>query len=129
MVKAKKTIRPPRFNYTRISRAILGTRYELSVVSVSTVEAQKLNKKYRKKSYVPDILAFPLSATEGEIVLNDEAIIREAKKRQVGVADYAAYIFVHGCLHLKGFDHGESMSVQEKKYIKKLRLKDISDVL
>ena len=119
----------PRAPFDDIKRAILGARYELSYGAVSAAEARALNKKYRKKSYVPDVLAFPFSASEGEIVLNTQALAREAKIRSVSVSAYTAYIFIHACLHLKGFGHGAEMTTQEAKYLKKFNLKDKFPVL
>ncbi|MBI2048613.1 MAG: rRNA maturation RNase YbeY [Parcubacteria group bacterium] len=119
----------PRVEYDRIKRAVLGAKYDLSIVVATPAEARALNKKYRKKSYIPDVLAFPLSDHEGEVVLNAEAIAREAALRKVSAADYAAYIFLHACVHLKGFDHSDDMTDAERKYLRKLELKDISDVL
>lgn len=118
----KKTVLLSRAPYEHIRRAILGARYELSVASVSPEKARALNKKYRGKSYVPDVLAFPLSKTEGEIVLNSKAIVREAKKRNVHARLFATQLFIHACLHLKGYDHGKSMERAERLYLKKLAL-------
>ena len=116
----------PRVPFDEMKRAILGALYELSYGTVSAAEARALNKKYRKKSYVPDVLAFPLSASEGEIVLNTRALAREAKVRGVSVSAYTAYIFIHACLHLKGWGHGMEMTKQEAKYLKKFQIKDMS---
>ncbi len=119
----------PRAPYNDIKRTILGARYDLSFGAVTPVEARKLNKKYRKKSYVPDVLAFPLSATEGEVVFNLQALTREAKLRKVPLVAYTAYMFIHACLHLKGHDHGASMTKKEALYLKKFGLKDTFPVL
>lgn len=127
--KYSKSEALPRAPFDQIKRAILGARYDLSYDAVSAAEARALNKKYRKKSYIPDVLAFPLSATEGEIVLNVQALKREAKLRGVAVSAYTAYTFIHACLHLKGFEHGADMTAQEAKYLKKFNLKDKFPVL
>lgn len=119
----KKVAPPPRIPYEKIKFAILGSAYDLSIASVSALKAQALNKKYRGKSYVPDVLAFPLSKTEGEIVLNRKAIIREARRRGVSLTCFASHAFIHACLHLNGYGHGKSMEKKELFYIKKLHLK------
>ncbi len=112
----------PRIPYQQIQHAVLGARYELSYKQVSPSEARVLNKKYRGKSYVPDVLAFPLSKNEGEIVLNAQAITREAKKRKISVRAYTSFIFIHACLHLKGLRHGPLMRKKEDFYAKKFNL-------
>lgn len=128
-MQVRKSNSLPRIPYEEIKRAILGTRYELSYAAVSSMEARKLNKKYRKKSYVPDVLAFPLSKNEGEIILNLQALTREANIRKVPISAYMAYMFIHACLHLKGHDHGKSMTKKEAQYLKKFGLKDTFPVL
>jgi probable rRNA maturation factor len=112
----------PRLPYKKISQTILGTHYNLSVASITPDEAQSANKKYRKKSYVPDALAFPLAKDEGEIILNTEALSREAKSREMTLRTYTAYIFIHACLHLDGFKHGTEMTRKENFFMKKLGL-------
>jgi len=119
----------PRIPYQQIQRAILGARYELSFMAVSAQKARALNKKYRGKSYVPDVLAFPLSKHEGEIVFNAQAITREAKKRGISVRAYTGFIFIHACLHLKGLTHGKGMEKREKQYLKKFKFTDMLSVL
>ena len=79
---------------------------ELSVVFASSAFMRKLNKKYRKKDKVSNVLSFLLEKGNpnarktraghqrgvGEIVLN-----RNEKN--------LPHLFVHGCLHLKRYDH------------------------
>ena len=112
----------PRIPYEKIKYAILGDAYDLSYATVSAREARAFNKKYRRKSYVPDVLAFPLSKTEGEIVLNVQALAREAKKRKTTLPHFATYIFIHACLHLKGFRHGKKMREKERLFLKGMRV-------
>ena len=119
----------PKAPYDEMRRAILGARYDLSFGAVSPAEARNLNKKYRNKSYVPDVLAFPLSEGEGEIVFNLQALKREAARRKVPATAYIAYMFIHACLHLKGHDHGKSMTKKEAFYLRKFNLKDTFPVL
>lgn len=71
------------------------------------------------------MLAFPLSKTEGEIILNSKAIIREARRREVSLTRFASHAFIHACLHLNGYDHGKSMERKELFYLKKLHIKAV----
>ncbi len=85
---------------------------------VGTKRAQKLNVAYRQKTYVPNVLSFPLDATHGEIVLCPEIAYPEAKDFNLTKDGYIAFLFIHGLLHLKGHDHGDTMESLERRYVK-----------
>ncbi len=108
----------PKFPYQKMKEAILGKKYELSVAFVGTKRAQKLNVAYRQKTYVPNVLSFPLDATHGEIVLCPEIAYPEAKDFNLTKDGYIAFLFIHGLLHLKGHDHGDTMESLERRYVK-----------
>ena len=113
----------PRFKYEAMKDAILGKHYELSLVFIGKTRAATLNKKYRNKSYSPNVLSFPLEKKTGEIFICPQIAQSEAKKFSLSPRGYVAFLFIHGCLHLKGLDHGATMDTQEQKF---LRLFDIS---
>ena len=100
-----------------IKNGILGKRYELSVVLLDNKESKKINKKIRDKNYPANVLSFPLEKDAGEIFVDLETKT-EAPKFEMGYKKYLTYLFIHGCLHLKGFDHGDKMEKQEDKYLK-----------
>lgn len=108
--------------FVAIHNSILGKKYDLSLSFVGEALAKKLNQTYRKKSYVPNVLSFPLSEKEGEIFICLNTIKKECKEFEMTPAQYEKYLFIHGCLHLKGLDHGEEMEKKEEKF-KKLFLK------
>ncbi len=101
-----------------MKEAILGTRYELSLAFIGTKRAASLNEAYRKKTYVPNVLSFPLTDTAGEIFICPAVAQKEAKAFDLSPDGYLAYLFIHGCLHLKGHDHGDTMDKLERKYRK-----------
>ena len=72
--------------------------------------AMKYKKVSEKKT--SNVLAFPLSKTSGEILICKEA----AAPFSVG------YLFIHGCLHLRGLRHGATMEREERRLLKSLRL-------
>ena len=113
----------PKAPFRLIAETVLGKSYALSVVAASPMLAKNLNKKYRNKTYVPDVLAFPLGKNEGEIVLNKNALKREAKKHGLTPEEFAAYIFMHACIHLTGLTHGKTMTTREAHFAKKLKIK------
>ena len=106
-----------------IKNEILKEKYSLSVNFVSPKIAQDLNIKYRDKNYIPNILSFPLSKNEGEIFICLSIVKKEAKNFSLSYKQFLTLLIVHGCLHLKGLDHGEKMEKLEDKYSKKFVLK------
>lgn len=92
----------------------------LSLAFVGKEEIKKLNKKFRNKNKPTDVLSFNLSLEDelkdylGEIVICPEIV--EEKKEDL------KFVFIHGILHLLGYDHERSvrdekiMQEKEKKY-------------
>ena len=105
-----------------MSRHVLGAGYELSLVICGDKLAQRMNKEYRKKTYYPNVLSFPLSKSEGEIFLNVRKAAREAREFRVPLKSRLALLYVHGLYHLKGLDHGTKMERLEAATLKKFRL-------
>jgi rRNA maturation RNase YbeY len=105
-----------------IAREILGARYDLSVVIVGRAKAKATNIATRAMSYTPNVLSFPISKTEGEIMLCRDLLAREARAFGLKTqADAAAFLIVHGCLHLKGMEHGPKMEKIEDAWLAKLQ--------
>lgn len=96
--------------------------YELSVVVCADALAERMNREYRNKTYTPNVLAFPLSPTQGEIFLNVRKAQREA--RTLGVSERACitHLFIHALLHLKGHRHGVTMSREESTLLKQFNI-------
>jgi rRNA maturation RNase YbeY len=98
---------------------ILDTSYDVSVVIIGEKKALSLNKEYRGKDYIPNVLSFPLDETMGEIFLNPKTARLEAPKFGLSVTNYLHYLIIHSMLHLEGLDHGDEMDAREKFYMKK----------
>ena len=109
----------PDFDFIAMKNAVLGRKYELSVIIVSKSEIQKLNKEYRDINKPTDILSFPLSDNFGEMYINPEMTKIEAKKFDRKYNNFFAFLFIHGLAHLKGFDHGSTMESIEARFRKK----------
>lgn len=112
----------PRLAFAHIKDAVLGPRYSVSLVFVGDTRSRKLNRTYRNKSYVPNVLAFPLSADEGEIIINPRRAVKEAPAFNMSARTYLAYLFIHACLHLKGFRHGGTMETTERRLLRRFKL-------
>jgi rRNA maturation RNase YbeY len=113
----------PTFPYEKMKDDILGKSYELSLTFVGSVTAQKLNTTYRKKTYVPNVLSFPLDPKTGEIFIAPVKARSEAKAFGMSEKGYIGFLFIHALLHLKGLDHGDTMDKAEKKYCLKYGLR------
>ena len=113
----------PRHKYADMADKILGKRYELSLVFVGKTRAATLNKTYRNKTYSPNVLSFPLDTQTGEIFICPQVAASEAAKFDLTPKGYIGFLFIHGCLHLKGLDHGDTMDKQEAKWVKHFGLK------
>ncbi|MDR3571576.1 MAG: rRNA maturation RNase YbeY [Candidatus Pacebacteria bacterium] len=124
IVSIKQTTRGslPRLPFEEIAKRILGPNYELSLVLCGDSLAQRMNKEYRRKTYKPNVLSFPISKHEGEIFLNVHCAAREAKNYNVSLRKHLALLFVHGCYHLKGLDHE---SEREAKNMERLETKTL----
>lgn len=112
----------PKGQYLEIKTAILGKTYQLQLNFVGTKRAQALNQTYRQQTYIPNVLSFPLDKKTGEIYICPQIASREAKKLDLRSEDYVAFLFIHGCLHLKGYDHGDTMKRLEQHYKRKFKV-------
>lgn len=95
----------------------------LGVAAVSEARIQELNREYRGKDAVTDILSFgeEVSILEsgvlpieeevmlGDLIYNPQYIIEAAKEDDISEEREMAFIFSHGILHLLGYDHSEEM--------------------
>ncbi len=108
-----------RLPFDKIATAALPKGYQLSLVICGDRLAQRMNKEYRKKTYRPNVLSFPLSKTEGEIFLNVRKAAREARLEGISTNARIALLFIHGCFHLAGYKHGDRMEALEQKVLKK----------
>jgi len=103
--------------------------FEVSVIIIGDQKIKSLNKKFRKKNQVTDVLSF--SAQEGNQILPQETdylgeificypqIIRQAKKYNNSIKDEFSLLLVHGFLHLLGYDH-----IKQSDYLKMKKLEE-----
>jgi probable rRNA maturation factor len=108
--------------FVNLKNAVLGKKYDLSVVFIGPKEMQKLNKIYRDKDYATDILSFPISKTEGEIFICKQKSDQKSKEYDRTKENFLYFLFIHGLVHLKGFEHGSRMEREEEKFRKKFSI-------
>lgn len=109
----------PRVSFPEIKESSLGKDYELTLIITSAAKIKKFNTIYRDKEVPTDILSFPISEKEGEIYICLTEARKEAIKFGRTYENFLAFLFIHGCTHLKGIDHGSRMESIEAKLRKK----------
>ncbi len=95
--------------------------FELAIVGDDTI--QSLNKQYRGKDYVTDVLSFEDGDVMpdgrvflGSIVIACNKAVKQANEIGNSFEEEMRFLFMHGVLHLLGFDHekdnGEMFELQ-----------------
>ncbi len=78
---------------------------EVSIAFVGDKTIRRLNKIYRKKDKITDILSFVGEDDFlGEIIIDYAQIKRQAKKFNNTIKQELVFILVHGLLHLIGYN-------------------------
>jgi len=86
---------------------------ELSIALVGQKKIRELNKKYRKKNKITDILSFTYNNL-GEIVICPHEVKRNAKKFNLTFKKELTRALIHGILHLLGYNHDRSKTAAKK---------------
>jgi len=89
---------------------------DLSIVLVGLKRIKTLNKRYRRKDRVTDVLSFPFEEKKnlGEIVICFQVVKKNAKRFSSTLKKELARVLIHGLLHLLGYDHERSKKEAEK---------------
>ena len=88
----------------------------LSIVLTGEKRMRKLNKKYRGKNKITDVLSFGEGLNEIVICLSE--VKKNAKKYNIAFKKELAQVLIHGILHLLGYEH-EKGKKEAKKMEKK----------
>ena len=94
----------------------------IGLVSKNTI--QDLNKTYRKKDKPTNVLAFASypglkesTNSLGDIAICPEVLKHEATEQFKEENSHLAHLFIHGILHLIGFDHEKIAEAKEMEKI------------
>ena len=100
--------------------------YEFSVLLTNSKEMKKLNLKFRKKNKSTDVLSFPLkNVLKDNIYLGDIAISFEIIEKRSLSSDFNYEfdkMWIHGYLHLVGYDHKKDKEYKRMQKKEKLIL-------
>jgi len=105
------------------------TNKEIELIVTDVHEMREINKEHRGIDKATDVLSFPYEAMPmtplGSIVICSEYIEQKAKELGHTNNDEFALLFIHGLLHLLGYDHeiddGE-MRQEEARLIQEFNL-------
>jgi len=96
---------------------------EVSVRLVDTEEMRNLNRDYRQKDKVTNVLSFPSGDLAGlpgdaprplgDIVICAAVVSEEAAEQGKSASDHWAHMLIHGTLHLLGYDHESDAEAAE----------------
>lgn len=103
-------------------------RMGVSVNLVGEAKIKELNKKYRNKNKLTDVISFPIN--EKSEIYNPKFIIQdigdificlsiaknEAKRENIEIEYKLAQLTVHGFFHLLGYDHEKSEEDADKVF-------------
>ncbi len=89
----------------------------ISLALINKKEIKELNKVYRKKNKVTDVLSFNLHSKEilGEIVICLEEAKKQALEKKKTIKSELKLLTVHGLLHLLGYDHEKSKKEEKRQ--------------
>lgn len=116
---------------------------EISVSIVDEAQIKALNKEYRNKDSVTDVLSFPMLEfdEDGKIICDDFEfdndvillgdIVICAKRASEQAKEYGhsfmreiAFLTVHSMLHLLGYDHEHSEDMEQEMFRKQKEILD-----
>ena len=120
------------------SRWQLPKKIEISLILTDDAGISVLNKEYRDKDVPTDVLSFPIWAVQpfkpkryqtlplGDIIISLDRAREQAKEYDHSLEREAVFLFVHGLLHLLGYDH--ELSVEDEQEMFRLQEKIMNEL-
>ncbi|MDD3467207.1 MAG: rRNA maturation RNase YbeY [Campylobacterales bacterium] len=116
--------------FEEIKCVVAGSKmFELIVVDDN--EMQQINLEHRGLDKTTDVLSFPIKESKthfiGSIIISIDTAERVAKEMGHTLDEELKILFIHGLLHLLGFDHetdNGQMRQEEAKIASKIGLKE-----
>ena len=91
-----------------IAHSVTNREIELIIVNNETIK--NINFEYREKNKATDVLSFPFDGDFahlplGTIIISKDFVTEKAKEYNHSNNDEIKLLFIHGLLHLLGYDH------------------------
>ena len=96
------------------------TNKDIELIVVTNEEIKILNNEHRQKDSATDVLSFPLNSDFpniplGSIVISKDFVEEKAKEYGHNTNDEFTLLYIHGLLHLLGYDHEIDAGEQSEK--------------
>ncbi|HIP59715.1 MAG TPA: rRNA maturation RNase YbeY [Campylobacterales bacterium] len=95
------------------------TSKEIELIFMSDGEISEINAEFRDKDSATDVLSFPLEEMPntplGTIVISIDKVKQLADELGHSEDDELFLLFIHGLLHLLGYDHEEDTGEMREK--------------
>lgn len=105
------------------------TNKDIELIITTNDEIRKINKEYRNIDKPTDVLSFPYEDMPitplGSIVISQDFVLQKAEEFGHTQENELTLLFIHGLLHLLGYDHEidkGQMRQEEEKLINELNL-------
>ncbi len=114
------------FSWLKTLEKIVSKKFKLkqaiSIALVSELEIKNLNKVYRHKNKVTDVLSFNIDSTAilGEVVICLPVAKQQAKTNKKSLSSELKLLTTHGILHLLGYDH----ELSEAEYLRQEKIQN-----
>lgn len=90
----------------------------INIILTSNSIIKSLNRKYLKRNYMTDIIAFNYNRgniISGDLFLNPDTIKKNAGKYKTKFAEEILRVIIHGVLHLIGYNDDNDVEKLEMK--------------
>ena len=115
----------------------LSSKLSVSVIFVDAKAIQEINRDYRNIDRPTDVISFALKDSEdayemlegeeelGDIFINVKAVVDQSHAYGHSIRREVCFLFVHGLLHLCGYDHMEEREEKEMFALQDVILNEI----
>lgn len=92
--------------------------YEISLLMTNDEVIREYNNQYRGKDKATDVLSFPMEEENilGDIAISYDTAKRQAEENEINIDRETAFLFIHGLLHLLGYDHETSQEDEKEMF-------------
>lgn len=99
---------------------------ELSLLLTDDASIKEINAKWRQQDKATNVLSFPTKEIEvgetplpllGDIIFAHETILSESEELTKSFEEHLTHLFIHGFLHLLGYDHIKDTDAEQMERI------------